>query len=51
VAVIGAAITYGVYLGLKDLAEIHYLLSMPLAVVVGFIWNFTMSIIWAWRRS
>ncbi len=47
----GAAIQYGVFLALTDLVGIHYLISMLLAIIVAFAWNFGMNIFWTWRKG
>jgi dolichol-phosphate mannosyltransferase len=46
----GAGITYGVYSLIISLTSIPYLIAMLLGIVVGFVWNFTLSFIWTWRK-
>ena len=50
VAAGGALINYAGYWFLSESVGMHHLIAMPIAIMVGFIWNFTLSVLWAWRK-
>jgi dolichol-phosphate mannosyltransferase len=46
--VAGAGIQYGLLLLLTSVFGINYLVSNLIGIVVAFIWNYTLSLVWTW---
>jgi dolichol-phosphate mannosyltransferase len=46
----GAGINYGIYSLLLYFTHINYLIAAALGIMAGFVWNFTLSLIWTWRK-
>jgi len=51
VSLAGAGITYLVFWSLTDGLAVHYLISMGVGILGGFLWNFGINNLWTWRRS
>jgi len=45
----GAAIQYGILLLLTSVFGIHYLISNFIGILVAFIWNYLLSLVWTWK--
>jgi dolichol-phosphate mannosyltransferase len=45
----GAGIQYGLLLLLTSVFGINYLISNLIGIIVAFIWNYTLSLVWTWR--
>ncbi|MDY6836291.1 MAG: glycosyltransferase family 2 protein [Chloroflexota bacterium] len=51
VSLAGAGITYLVFWLLTDGLAVHYLVSMGVGILGGFVWNFGINNLWTWRKS
>lgn len=51
VSVGAIGIYYAVYVPLTRVLEIHNMLALLIAIGVGTIWNFSLNILWTWRKS
>jgi dolichol-phosphate mannosyltransferase len=47
--VIGAAIQYGLLLLFTNIVGLNYLISNFIGIIVAFIWNYTLSMVWTWK--
>jgi dolichol-phosphate mannosyltransferase len=45
----GALIQYGILLFLTEVCGLNYLLSNLIGIVVAFVWNYLISLIWTWK--
>jgi dolichol-phosphate mannosyltransferase len=45
----GAVIQYGFLLLLTEVAGLNYLLSNLIGIIIAFIWNYVLSLIWTWK--
>jgi len=45
----GAAIQYGLLILLTEFAGLNYLVSNLIGILVAFVWNYVMSLIWTWK--
>jgi dolichol-phosphate mannosyltransferase len=45
----GALIQYGLLRLFTDIVGLHYLISNFIGIVVAFIWNYLLSIVWTWK--
>jgi dolichol-phosphate mannosyltransferase len=46
---LGAGIQYGLLRLFTDVVGLHYLISNFIGIVVAFIWNYLLSMIWTWK--
>jgi dolichol-phosphate mannosyltransferase len=46
----GVAIYYAIYTPLTRFLEVYDLLALAAAIGVGLIWNFSVNVLWTWRR-
>jgi dolichol-phosphate mannosyltransferase len=46
---LGAGIQYGLLRLFTDVVGLHYLISNFIGIVVAFIWNYILSMIWTWK--
>lgn len=44
-------ITVGTLYALVEWAAWHYLLANLAGIGIGFLWNFSMNVLWTWRRA
>lgn len=51
VSTVPIAINLAVYTPLNRLIDVYYLLAYAAAIAVGMIWNFTVNVLWTWRRQ
>jgi dolichol-phosphate mannosyltransferase len=47
--VAGAAIQYGILVLLTSVVGINYLISNLIGIIVAFIWNYSLSLVWTWK--
>jgi dolichol-phosphate mannosyltransferase len=45
----GAVIQYGILIVLTEVAGLNYLLSNLIGILIAFIWNYVLSLIWTWK--
>ena len=45
----GALIQYGILLLLTEVFGLNYLLSNLIGIVIAFVWNYVLSLIWTWK--
>ncbi len=45
----GAVIQYGILILLTEVAGLNYLLSNLIGILVAFVWNYVLSLIWTWK--
>jgi len=45
----GAAIQYGILVLLTSVFGINYLISNLIGILVAFVWNYTLSLVWTWK--
>jgi dolichol-phosphate mannosyltransferase len=45
----GAGIQYGILLLLTSVVGLNYLVSNIIGIIVAFIWNYTLSLVWTWK--
>jgi dolichol-phosphate mannosyltransferase len=47
--VAGAAIQYGLLLLFTSVFDVNYLVSNVIGIIIAFVWNYTLSLVWTWR--
>ena len=51
VSLAAVGIYYAVYTPLTRFLEVYDLVAYAIAIGIGLVWNFSMSVLWTWRKS